>query len=326
MIRYIIKRLLMFIPILLGISFICLIFIDIAPGDPAELIVGIEDSDGMRLEKIAAVREELGLNDPLIMRYFRFIGNVLRGDLGKDYFTKRPVGPDIMARFPYTLTIALLSTVLSVVVGIPLGIYAATHQYSWKDNVAILLTLVFVSMPSFWFALLLVRLFSVQLGWLPVAGIQSWQGWVLPTVSLALTSAAGFARQARSNMLEVIRQDYITTARAKGQSETVIKYRHALKNACIPLIMIVGGMFGAQLGGALIAEVVFSVPGLGQYTLTGLTNRNYPVIQSSVLFMSVISCIIILLIDVLFAFVDPRIRSMYVKKKRKVEQKSEGGA
>jgi peptide/nickel transport system permease protein len=316
MIVYIIKRVLMFIPILLGISFICLIFIDLAPGDPAEIIVPIDDTDGMRQQKIEAVREELGLNDPFLVRYVRFIGNVLKGDFGKDYYTKRPVGPDIMSRFPYTLTIAFLSTVLSVVVGIPLGVYAATHQYSWKDNLAIFLTLVFVSMPAFWFALLLVRLFSVHLGWLPVSGIQNWQGWILPTVSLALASAAGFARQARSNMLEVIRQDYITTARAKGQSETVIRYRHALKNAGIPLIMIVGGMFGAQLGGALIAEVVFSIPGLGQYTLTALTNRNYPVIQSSVLFMSTIFCVIILLIDILFAFVDPRIRSAYVKPKR----------
>jgi peptide/nickel transport system permease protein len=316
MIKYIIKRLLMFIPILLGICFICLIFIDIAPGDPAEIIVGIEDKDGKRAEKVEAVREELGLNDSFVVRYVRFIGNALKGDFGQDYYTKRPVGPDIMSRFPYTLTIAFLSTVLSVVVGIPLGIYAATHQYTWKDNAAILLTLVFVSMPSFWFALLLVRLFSVQLGWLPVSGIKTWVGWILPTVSLALASAAGFARQARSNMLEVIRQDYITTARAKGQSEMFIRYRHALKNAALPLIMIVGGLFGMQLGGALIAEVVFSIPGLGQYTLTGLTNRNYPVIQASVLFISTIFCIIILLIDILFAFIDPRIRSAYIKPKR----------
>lgn len=316
MIVYIIKRVLMFIPILLGISLICMIFIDIAPGDPAEIIVGIDDTDGKRAEKVEMVREELGLNDPFIVRYVNFIRDVLRGDFGNDFYTKRPVGPDIMSRFPYTLTIAFLSTILSVLVGIPLGVYAATHQYSWKDNMAIILTLVFVSMPAFWFALLLVRLFSVQLGWLPVSGIKDWTGWLLPTVSLALASAAGFARQARSNMLEVIRQDYITTVRAKGQSEGVIKYRHALKNASMPLIMIVGGLFGAQLGGALIAEVVFSIPGLGQYTLTALTNRNYPVIQSSVLFMSAIFCVIILVIDIIFAFVDPRIRSAYIKPKR----------
>ncbi|NLA88021.1 MAG: ABC transporter permease [Clostridiales bacterium] len=316
MIVYIIKRVLMFIPILLGISLICLVLIDIAPGDPAEIIVGIQDNEGDRQAKVDAVRKELGLNDPFVVRYVNFVGNALKGDFGNDFYTKRPVGPDIMARFPYTLTIAFLSTVLSVAIGIPIGVYAATHQYSWKDNLAIILTLVFVSMPAFWFALLLVRLFSVELGWLPVSGIKSWTAWILPTVSTALASAASFARQARSNMLEVIRQDYITTARAKGQSEVVIRYRHALKNAGIPLIMLVGGLFGIQLGGALIAEVVFSIPGLGQYTLTALTNRNYPVIQASVLFMSAIFCVIILLIDIVFAFVDPRIRSMYVKPKR----------
>jgi peptide/nickel transport system permease protein len=316
MVVYIIKRVLMFIPILLGISLVCLVFIDIAPGDPAEIIVPIDNKDGKRAEKVQAVREELGLNDSFVVRYVRFIGNVLKGDLGNDYFTKRPVGPDIMNRFPYTLTIATLSVLISVVIGIPTGIFAATHQYSWKDNTAIILSLVFVSMPSFWFALLLVRLFSVQLGWLPVSGIKNWTGWILPSLSLALSTAAGFARQARSNMLEVIRQDYITTARAKGQNETVIRYRHALKNAGIPLIMLIGGLFGMQLGGALIAEVVFSIPGLGQYTLTGLTNRNYPVIQASVLFISSIYCVIILLIDILFAFIDPRIRSAYVKPKR----------
>ncbi|NLT13124.1 MAG: ABC transporter permease [Clostridiales bacterium] len=316
MIVYIIKRVLMFIPILLGISLICLVLIDIAPGDPAEIIVGIQDNEGDRQAKVDAVRKELGLNDPFVVRYVNFVGNALKGDFGNDFYTKRPVGPDIMARFPYTLTIAFLSTVLSVAIGIPIGVYAATHQYSWKDNLAIILTLVFVSMPAFWFALLLVRLFSVELGWLPVSGIKSWTAWILPTVSTALASAASFARQARSNMLEVIRQDYITTARAKGQSEVVIRYRHALKNAGIPLIMLVGGLFGIQLGGALIAEVIFSIPGLGQYILSGLINRNYPVIQSSVLFMSAIFCLIILLIDILFAFIDPRIRSMYIKPKK----------
>ena len=316
MILYIIKRLLMFIPILLGISLICIILMDIAPGDPAEIIVGIQDNEGDRQAKVEAVREELGLNKPFIVRYVNFIGNVLQGDFGFDFYTKRPVGPDIMTRFPYTLAIAFLSTVLSVVIGIPVGVYAATHQYSWKDNLAIILTLVFVSMPAFWFALLLVRLFSVELGWLPVSGIKNWTGWILPTVSTALASAASFARQARSNMLEVIRQDFITTARAKGQSESVIKYRHALKNAGIPLIMLVGGLFGIQLGGALIAEVIFSIPGLGQYILSALINRNYSVIQSSVLFMSTIFCVIILLIDIIFAFIDPRIRSMYIKPKK----------
>ena len=312
MIRYIIKRLLMLIPILLGISFIALIFIDIAPGDPARMIAGWEAEDW----EVEQIREELGLNESLLTRYFKFVGGAVQGDFGKTFNTKRPVWPDMMQRFPYTLLIASLSVVLSVIIGIPIGIYAATHQYSWKDNTAIFVSLICVSMPAFWFALLLVQLFAVKLRWLPVAGIQTWQGWVLPTFSLAVGYAAGLARQARSNMLEVIRQDYITTARAKGQSELVIKYRHALKNACIPLILIVGGMFGGALGGALIAEVIFSVPGLGQYMLTGLTGRDYPVIQASVLFMSAISCLVILLIDIIFGFIDPRIRSQYVRRRK----------
>ncbi|MCL2124917.1 MAG: ABC transporter permease [Oscillospiraceae bacterium] len=315
MIKYVIKRLLLFIPILLGISFVALIFIDMSPGDPARIIAGIEKQE-WEVEKI---REDLGLNDPLLIRYVKFIYGAVRGDFGTTYYTKRPVGPDMMQRFPYTLLIATASILLAVLIGIPLGIYAATHQYTWKDNTAILLSLIFVSVPAFWFALLLVQVFSVKLGWLPVSGIQSWTGWVLPTLSLALGYAAGLARQARSNMLEVIRQDFITTARAKGQSEVVIKYRHALKNACIPLILVVGGMYGSALGGALIAEVIFSVPGLGQYMLAGLTGRDYPVIQASVLFMSVIFCLVILLIDIAFAFIDPRIRSQYVRGRKRLK-------
>ena len=316
MLKYIAKRVLMFIPILLGISFIALIFIDISPGDPARIIAGIEKQE-WEVEKI---REELGLNDSLLVRYFRFVTGAIRGDFGTTYYTKRPVAPDMLQRFPYTFRIATASIILAILIGVPLGIYAATNQYSWKDNTAILLSLVFVSVPAFWFALLLVQVFAVNLGWLPVAGIQSWKGWVLPTISLALGYAAGLARQSRSNMLEVIRQDFITTVRAKGQSEVVIKYRHALKNACIPLILVVGGMYGSALGGALIAEVIFSVPGLGQYMLAGLTGRDYPVIQASVLFISVIFCVMILLIDIAFAFIDPRIRSQYVRGRKRFKE------
>ena len=313
MIRYIVKRLVLMIPILLGISFIVLIFIDLAPGDPARMIAGSRATE----EEYQRIREELGLNETLPVRYVRFIWNVLHGDFGRSFTSNRPVWPEIMQRFPYTVFISVMSLLLSVMIGLPLGVYAATHQYSMKDNAAIIASLVCVSMPAFWFALLLVHLFSVRLGLLPVAGIEKWQGWILPTASLALGYAAGFARQARSNMLEVIRQDYITTARAKGLSERVVKYRHALKNACIPLVMVIGSMFGMSLGGALIAEVIFSVPGLGIFTLTGLTNRDYPVIQGSVLFLSALFCLVILLVDIAFAFIDPRIRSQYVRRRKR---------
>jgi peptide/nickel transport system permease protein len=229
---------------------------------------------------------------------------------------------DVLTRFPYTALLACASVILSIVIGLPLGIYAATHQYSWKDNSSIFVSLILVSMPSFWLALLLVRLFAVNLKWVPVSGIKTWTSWILPTFALAVGYAAQIARQARSNMLQVIREDYIVTARAKGQSERVVTYRHALKNACIPLTRTIGSIFGMALGGSLVTEVIFSIPGLGQYLIAGLTNLDYPVIQGAVLFMSIIFCAVILLIDIAFAFIDPRIRSQYVRRKIKAK----GGA
>jgi len=315
MIRYIIKRLLLFIPILLGISFIALILIDITPGDPVLIIAGWDAEP----EEIAKVADDLGLDRPLLVRYYEFVVKALRGNLGITFYTKRPVMPDILSRFPYTALLASMSVLLSIIIGVPLGVYAATHQYSWKDNTAIFASLILVSMPSFWLSLLLVRVIAVGLKWVPVSGIQHWSSWILPTFSIAVGYAASIARQARSNMLQVIREDFIVTARAKGQSETYITYRHALKNACIPLVMTIGSIFGMALGGSLVIEMIFSIPGLGQYMISGLTNRDYPVIQGTVLFMSIVFCSVILLIDIAFAFVDPRIRSQYVKAKTKVK-------
>ncbi|MDI9463293.1 MAG: ABC transporter permease, partial [Bacillota bacterium] len=182
MIKYCIKRILFIIPILMGITLIVLIFIDIAPGDPARMMLSNEASE----EEVQALRDELGLNDPFAVRYFRFLGNAVRGDFGKSYMNNRPVADEILQRFKYTLIISVLSVSLAVIIGIPLGVYAATHQYSWKDNAAIALSLFFISMPAFWFALILVQLFSIWLKILPPAGIESWKGWVMPTVSLAL--------------------------------------------------------------------------------------------------------------------------------------------
>ena len=312
MLRYIIKRLLLMIPILLGISFIVLILIDLAPGDVARKVAGAEAEDW----QVEAVREQLHLNDPLIVRYGRFIWNALHGTFGNSFINKKDVMSDMLGRFPYTVLLATLSVALAVVIGIPIGIYSATNQYTWKDNLSIFLSLFCVSMPPFWFALLLVQLFAVKLGWVPPSGVAQWKSWILPTLSLAAAYAASIARQMRSNMLEVIRQDYIVTARAKGLHEGTVLYRHALKNALIPVIQTVGGLYSMALGGALIAETIFSMPGLGSYSLSALTNRDYPAIQGSVLFLSTVSCLMILLIDIVFAFVDPRIRSQYAKTKR----------
>ncbi len=317
MLRYIGKRLLMLIPIMLGITLIVLCFIHIAPGDPARMKLGTQASE----EEITALRDEWGLNDSFGVRYFRFWKNVLRGDFGTSYMNERAVKNEMLTRFRYTFIISVLSVTLSVIIGIPLGVYAATHQYTWKDNAAVALSLICVSMPAFWFALLIIQLFSVKLQLLPPSGIESWKGWILPTISLALGYIAMITRQMRSNMLEVIRQDYIVTVRAKGQVERKILYRHALKNAIIPIVQIVGSLFGMSLGGAMIAEVIFSVPGLGSYMLTGLTNRDYPVIQATSFFMSLVFSIVIILVDILFAFIDPRIRSQYVRRKKKQEVK-----
>ena len=233
MLRYIAKRLLLMIPVLLGISLVVLILIDITPGDPARMLLGTQATQ----EQVDELREELGLNDPLPVRYGQFIWNVLHGDFGISLKTKRPVVDEMMERFPYTLRLVLLGTIFSAVLGVPIGIFAATHRHTWKDNGAMFLALISVSMPSFWFALLLIRFFGVHLRWLPISGVSSWQGWILPCAAMALGVTALIARQMRSDMLEVVRQDYITTARAKGLSEGKEIYRHALKNAMIPVII-----------------------------------------------------------------------------------------
>jgi peptide/nickel transport system permease protein len=304
----------MLIPVLLGISLVVLILIDITPGDPARMMLGAQATQ----EQVQELRDELGLNDPLPVRYVRFLGGVFQGDFGTSLMTNRPVVNEMLDRLPYTLQLVAFGTLFSVLLGIPIGVYAATHQHSWKDNASIFLSLIAVSMPSFWFALLLIRLFGVQLGWLPISGVESWTGWILPSAAMALGLTALIARQMRSDLLEVLRQDYITTARAKGLPEGKVVYRHSLKNAMIPVIMVIGGIFGASLGGSLITEVIYSIPGLGQYIMTGLSNRDYPVIQSGILIISTMFAVIILLVDIIFALVDPRIRSQYVGKgKRK---------
>ncbi len=322
MLKYIGKRLLLLIPTLLGISLVVLILIDLTPGDPARMLLGATATE----EQVQELRDDLGLNDPFLVRYWNFISGVCTGDFGKSIMTKRPVFTEMMARFRYTLLLVTFGTVFSVLVGIPVGIYAARHQHSWKDNAAIFLSLIAVSMPSFWFALLMIRYFGVKLRVLPISGVSTWTGWILPCVTMALGLIALIARQMRSDMLEVLRSDYITTARSKGLPERKVVYRHALKNAMIPVIMVIGGVFGSSLGGSLITEVIFSIPGLGQYIMTGLNNRDYPVIQSGILIISAMFAVIILIVDIVFALVDPRIRLQYSRKRSKKKSDKDGGS
>jgi len=302
----------MLIPVLLGISLVVIILIDITPGDPARMMLGTQATE----EQVEQLREDLGLNDPIYVRYGRFLWNTINGDFGTSLMTKRPVADEMLLRLPYTLLLVSLSLVMSVIIGIPIGIYAATHQHTWRDSGVMFLSMICVSVPSFVFALLLIRLFGVKLQWLPLSGVESWRGWILPCVAMGLGLTALIARQMRSDLLEIIRQDYITTARAKGLSEGKVIYRHSLKNAAIPVIMVIGGVFGSSLGGSLIAEQIYSIPGMGDYIMKGLSNRDYPVIQSGILVISSMFALVILLVDVIFALVDPRIRSQYVSKKR----------
>ena len=319
MLKYIGKRLLMLIPTMLGIALVVLIIIDLTPGDPARVLLGTNATE----EQVEELREELGLNKPFLVRYWEFIKNVCHGNFGKSIMTQRPVFGEMLMRFRYTLVLVVFGTIFSTILGIPIGIYAANHTHTWKDSTAIFLSLICVSMPSFWFALLMIRFFGVKLQWLPISGIEDWKGWILPCVAMALGLMALIARQMRSDMLEVLRQDYITTARSKGLSERKVVYRHALKNAIIPVIMVIGGVFGSSLGGSLITEVIFSIPGLGQYIMAGLNNRDYPVIQSGILIISTLFAIIILIVDVVFAMVDPRIRSQYTRRKKNKGGKSD---
>ncbi len=310
MLGFIVKRILMLIPILIAVSILLFILMSFTPGDPAKLILGLNASD----EKVAALRADMGLDDPIPVRYLVYLkGVVTRFDLGTSYITGRSVTHEVKERLPYTLLVASFSIVIALVFGIPLGFIAATNQNTWKDNAAMFLSLFFISMPAFWFALILVMIFAINLHLLPVVGISSWKGFILPVVSLALGATAGIARQTRSSMLEVIRQDYISTAAAKGQTDFKVKTNHVLRNSLIPIIVYAGSGLGRAMGGALIAENIFSIPGMGTYMVSAIARRDYPVIMGGVLVISVCFCLIMLAVDVIMAYVDPRMRAQIVK-------------
>lgn len=308
MYKYILKRLAMMIPVLLGVTIIVFSLMYISPGDPAKLILGETATQA----EVDSLREELGLNDSYIERLGAYVGDIaFKGDFGSSYVTGRPVMTEILERFPKTVTLALLSSIISIVIGITAGIISATKQYSVFDNVATAISLVGVSMPTFWQGLMAIIIFSIWLGWLPASGSYGWEYWIMPSAILGTASAASIMRMTRSSMLEVIRQDYIRTARAKGQSEFVVIMKHALKNALIPVVTVVGMQFGSLLGGSVLMESVFAIPGLGKYMIDSIKTRDFPVVLGSVLFLAFVFSFINLLVDILYSFIDPRIKSQY---------------
>jgi peptide/nickel transport system permease protein len=307
MLKYILKRILMLIPVIIGVTFMVYMIISFTPGDPVKMILGQEATN----EAIEQLTQELGLDKPVLIQYGNYMLKLIQGDLGRSYFTNRSVLSDILARLPLTFTLTMVSVIIGAVIAMPLGIYASTKQYSLLDNFSMLFTLLGVSMPTFWFGLLLMLGFSLSLGWLPSSGYTGPASLILPSVTLGISNVAIVARMTRSAMLEVIRQDYIRTAKSKGVSGSSVILKHSLKNAMIPIVTIIGLQIGAQLGGAMITENVFALPGLGSFTLTAIRSRDTPQVVGSVIVFTVLFSVVNLVIDILYAFIDPRIKAAY---------------
>ena len=301
--RYIIQRLVASGLTLLGVSGIVFMMVRLLPGDPARVIAGLLASE----EEVVAVRRQLGLDQALYLQYGRFLVCAARADLGFSARTSEPVVHEIMARLPATLKLALISTLLATCLGVVSGVVAATHLYSALDYIVSLVTLFGVSMPVYWLGLILIVVFAVQLNWLPAAGADEPGSFVLPSLTLASFSVALVARMTRSTMLEVLGQEFVRTARAKGLWEYAVVYRHALRNALIPIITAVGLQFGALLGGAVLTETVFGWPGMGQLLVESIFARDYPMVQGIVLIFSALFILTNFLVDLSYVLIDPRI-------------------
>jgi len=305
MLTFSLRRLFSAILVLWGVVTLTFFAIRLLPGDPATLLIS---QGGGSAEDIAELREQLGLNDPLPVQYATFLGSLLQGDLGTSLVSHRPVVDVIGEQLPHTLALATSATLLSVVLGIAMGVLAATHHGSWIDQLCITLSVLGVSIPILLSGLLLILFFSLVLGWLPATGQGSWRHLVMPSMVLSLASTGTIARLVRTQMLEVLPQDYVTVARAKGVMEQTILWRHALRNALIPVITIIGLQFGALLGGTVVTESLFSRRGLGRLVVDAISWKDYPLVQGVVILGAVIYVGVNFLVDMSYGLLDPRIR------------------
>ena len=313
MLKYIFKRILMMIPVLLGVLFLVFTMNEISPGDPAAMIAG----DAASVEVVEQIREDLGLNKPLPVRFFNYTKNlVLHGDLGTSYKTKRPVLDEVLDRLPTTILLSLTSAAFAVFLSIPIGIISAIKQNTWIDNLLMVLALIGVAMPAFWQGLMTIILFSVKLGWFPSYGFTTPAHWFMPVLTIGTGAMASLVRITRSSMLEVIRQDYIRTARAKGQTERKVIISHALRNSMIPIITAIAIQLGSMLGGAIVTETVFAIPGIGMLMIQSIKARDYPTIQGAVVVIAVMFSLLNLVVDIIYTFVDPRLKSIYQTKRK----------
>jgi peptide/nickel transport system permease protein/oligopeptide transport system permease protein len=304
MIRYILYRLAAALPVLFGVTLLVFFMVRLVPGDPVEVMYG----DRATPETSARLRQALGLDRPIYEQYAIFLADAVRGDLGESIRSKQPVVEEIRLRLPNTLKLTFASLIITAAVGVGLGVLSAANKGSWVDLGSMLTAIVSVSVPSFWMGLMFILVFSVRFGWFPVAGADNWRYLVLPAFTLGIRSAAVLARMTRSTMLDVLSQDYIRTARAKGLRERVVVYRHALRNALIPIVTVLGFELGYLLTGTFIIESVFAYPGIGMLAIQSLSARDFPLIQGIVLFVAVIYLVINLIVDVLYGFLDPRVR------------------
>ncbi len=300
------------IPVILGISFIIFSVLALTPGDPAQIILG----DGATQEAIEELREEMGLNDFFVLRYLRYIAGALRGDFGQSYRTRLPVIDELMMRLPNTMTLALFGVGFAALIGVPIGIISAVKQYTLIDNVTRTFAMIMTAIPAFWLGLMLMLLFALRLGWLPAIGVDSWRSFVLPSVTLAIGNMAVMIRMTRSTMLEVIREDYVRTALAKGASHRRVILRHALMNALLPIITTIGINFGLQMGGAMICETVFSIPGLGTLIITSVRQKDVPMVMASVIFVALTISVVTLAMDLIYSYLDPRIKMQNIGRAR----------
>jgi peptide/nickel transport system permease protein len=306
--KYILKRLLYLIPVIAGVILIVYLVFSVAPGDPARVALGDEASQ----EALEEWREARGLNDPIIVQYGRYLIGIVQGDFGNSFIrSQSPVFEEISAKFPYTFQLAISAMLISLLFSFPLGVFAAIKQNTWFDSLSMFIALIGVSMPQFWLGMLLMLTLSLGLGWFPTGGANQWHSIVLPAISLGFGSMAGMARTTRSSMLEVVRQDFIRTARSKGISKRKVVTKHAIPNALIPSLTVVGIQMGNLLAGSVVVETVFSWPGIGRLMIQSILSNDYPMVLGCMVLYTVCFSLINLLIDIAYAYVDPRIKARY---------------
>lgn len=319
--RYIVTRILWIIPVMLCAIFVVFAISFIDPADPVAAMLG----GSYTQEQYDAKAAEMGTDRSFWEQFGSYLGNlVTKGDLGTSWSTKRPVSLEISERIGVTLKLAVISIIIAVLLGLPFGIISATKQYSWADKIVVVLSLLFASVPGFWLALMLMIAFALNLHWLPASGLGDWRNWVLPALASGLSFIATITRMTRSSMLDVVRQDYIRTARAKGLPERTVTMKHAVRNALIPIITVVGFQFGLLVSGSILVETIFNLPGLGTLMMSAISNRDYPVIQGCVVVLSAFICVINLLVDLAYGFVDPRIMEQIKSGKSRRHKKPRG--